>query len=451
MSQATEILYGGAAGGGKSHLMRVCAVAWCMQISGLLVYLFRRISGDLIKNHMEGVGGFREMLAPLMQSGHCQIRNDAEIIFWNGAKIFLCHCQYEKDKYKYQGAEMHVLMVDELTHFSESIYQYLRGRVRLGGLSIPDTVQTPFPRILCGSNPGGVGHAWVKKTFVDYVAPMELKQTSAPEGGMVRQYIPAKLADNPTMTINDPHYADRLEGLGNPALVAAMKDGNWDIIDGAYFADFARDKHVLKPFHIPHHWARIVAFDWGYAAPFAVLWGAVSDGTEKTADGKPIPKNAIVVYREYYGGDNNVGVRLAADEIADEIKRKSGKERFALMVADPAIFAQNGGISIAETMSNRGVVFYPADNKRVAGWQQIQMRLNGTAQSEHAPLLFVFEQCKHLIRTLPELQHDEHKIEDIDTAMEDHAADALRYLCMTRQLATSAPSENERLPNWLAI
>ena len=205
LSKATEILYGGAAGGGKSHLMRVVAIMMCMAVAGIQVYIFRRVSDDLRKNHLEGPSGLRAMLSPLMVSGHCKFNDSKGIFeFWNGAKIYLCHCQHEKDMYKYQGAEIHVLLMDELTLFTEQIYKFLRGRVRLGGLAVPSEYTGKLPLILCGSNPGNIGHVWVKKTFVDFAPPMEITRTPAAEGGMLRQYIPAKLADNPTLAANDP-------------------------------------------------------------------------------------------------------------------------------------------------------------------------------------------------------------------------------------------------------
>nr|DAO85977.1 MAG TPA: Large subunit terminase [Caudoviricetes sp.] len=455
LSRATEILYGGAAGGGKSHLMRVVALMLCMAVDGLQVYLFRRVSDDLRKNHLEGVSGLRSMLAPLMQSGHVKFNDSKGIFeFWNGAKIYLCHCQHEKDMYKYQGAEIHVLLIDELTLFTESIYRFLRGRVRLGGLQVPKEYRHKLPLILCGSNPGNIGHAWVKAMFVDYAPPMEITRTPEAEGGMLRQYIPARLSDNPTLLENDPQYESRLAGLGSPSLVAAMKNGDWDIVDGAYFAEFRRERHVLPPFSLPVHWPRIMAFDWGYAKPFCVLWGAVSDGTLRLpGTSRLLPKNAVVVYREWYGstGEANVGLRLPANEIAAGIKRMSRDERFAQMVADPAIFASNGGESQAETMQKAGVQFWPADNKRVAGWQQVHLRLQGTEGSEGEPLLYVFDTCRDLIRTLPALQHDKHNPEDVDSEMEDHAPDTLRYLCMTRVISPPQRQQRHERPDWLKI
>jgi len=277
-SKATEILYGGAAGGGKSHLMRVALIIWCATIAGLQVYLFRRVSKDLLSNHMEGPNGFRNLMAPWVRFGFCRIV-DNEIRFWNGSKIFLSHCQHEKNMYDYDGVEIHVLVIDELTHFTEKIYRFLRGRVRAVGLpELPDELKGCFPRILCGTNPGNIGHLWVKRSFIDNCDPLEIRQMLPKEGGMLRQYIPALLEDNPSMMRDDPTYEAKLHGLGSDALVKAKRWGIWDIIEGAYFENWDKDKHVLKPFTIPAHWLIFRSFDWGSAKPFSVGWYAMSDG-----------------------------------------------------------------------------------------------------------------------------------------------------------------------------
>ncbi len=432
-SDATEILYGGAAGGGKSHLMRCCAIAWAVDIPGIQIYLFRRTYPDLWKNHMEGPSSFPALLGEWISSGFVKLNlGDSQVIFGNGSKIHLCHCQNEKDVFKYQGAEIHALLIDELTHFSEKIYRFLRGRCRLGAFSnsIPEKWVGQFPRIMAGANPGGIGHHFVKATFIDGVVPLVKRKMDKREGGMVRQYIPARLDDNPTM---DDGYADKLSGLGNEALVRAMLDGDWEIVAGAYFTEFSRDKHVIKPFSIPVHWTRYRAFDWGSAKPFACYWIAVSDGTVGG-----YPHGALIVYREYYGmkdGEPNKGLKLPADRVANEIKRRDGKEtteQSGWGVADPAIFAEDGGPSIAETMRKEGVRWRSADNKRKAGWEQVRIRLNG--DDDDVPLLYVFETCVHLIRTLPALQHDDHDPEDVDSDQEDHGPDALRYGCMARPI-----------------
>jgi hypothetical protein len=211
--------------------MRIAAILWCTQIPGLQVYLFRRIKEDLVKNHVEGPKGFRTLLAGWVNCGFVEIIED-EIKFWNGSKIYLCHCKDEKHRFKYLGAEIHVLLIDELTTFTDTIYRFLRGRVRAVGLpQLPKEYQGKFPRIICSSNPGNIGHLWVKTAFIDGVREMVIRQMPDTEGGMKRQYISAKLEDNPSMATDDPNYRSRLRGLGSETLVKAMEKGDWDVIE----------------------------------------------------------------------------------------------------------------------------------------------------------------------------------------------------------------------------
>lgn len=342
-SRATEILYGGAAGGGKSHLLRAASIVWCATIPGLQVYIFRRLSDDLTKNHMEGPSGFPAMLAEWMAAGYCKINWSRNFIeFWNGAKIHLCHCQYEKDVTKYQGAEIHVLMIDELTHFTETIYRYLRARCRIGGLAVPDNMKGLFPRVVCGSNPGGIGHNWVKSTFIDIAAPQTVVPMPKESGGMLRQYIPAKLSDNPTLAENDPDYADRLSGLGSPELVRAMLEGDWNIVAGGALDDVWTQRVVVPRFKVPQSWHVDRSFDWGSSHPFAVTWFAEADGTEAMmGDGTKWcpPRGSLVMCHEWYGASGaNVGLKLAPREVAKGIQ-----ERERLLLAGQWVTAIKSG------------------------------------------------------------------------------------------------------------
>ena len=452
LTRATEVLYGGAAGGGKSHLMRVAMVAWCIGIAGVQCYLFRRTSDDLGKNHMEGPSGFRALLSDWVTKGLVSFNEQkGHISFKNGSKIFLCHCQHEKDRFKYQGAEMHVLMIDELTHFTETIYRYLRGRVRLGGLKVQAQYEGLFPRIICGSNPGGVGHNWVKSMFIDNAPPMEITPMSKAEGGMLRQYIPAKLDDNPTLAENDPDYIDRLSGLGNAALVRAMRDGDWDIVAGGALDDvWDRTRHVLAPFEIPSSWMIDRSFDWGSSKPFSVGWWAESDGTEATLrDGtkKTWPKGTVFRIAEYYGwnGRPNEGCKLLAVEVARKIKEIEQhifpKRSVTPGPADPAIFAAENGVCIADDMARAGVRWVPADNRpgsRASGLEAIRRMLKaGLSFPMEEPGLFVFDTCTHFIRTVPVLPRNERKTDDVDSDAEDHIYDESRYRLMRRKSSTT--------------
>jgi len=376
------------------------------------------------------------MLAVWAQAGLVTILED-EIRFWNGAKIWLCHCKDEKHRFKYLGAEIHVLLIDELTTFTDVIYRFLRSRVRAPGLALPDEYKGMFPRILAGSNPGNIGHVWVKAGFVDLLKPCEPKQMSDSEGGMLREYIPAKLADNPSMSEDDPDYVRRLRGLGSEALVKAMENGDWDVIEGAFFDNWSEDLKV-KPFSIPDHWLRFRSFDWGSAKPFSVGWWAVV--SEPYIHGnRVLPTGALVRYLEWYGAKKdennltipNTGLKLTAEMVGDGIRERT-TTKVDYSVADPAIFTEDGGPSIEERM---GIPFSPADNKRVAskghigGWDQMRDRING---QDGKPMIYYFDTCADSARTIPALQHDQHRPEDIDTNMEDHAADEWRYACMSR-------------------
>ena len=422
--------------------MRIAAIVWCTAIPGLQVYLFRRIRDDLNKNHMEGPKGFRSMLAGWVAQGWCSIVED-EIRFWNGAKIYLCHCKDEKDIYKYQGAEIHVLLIDELTHFTESMYRFLRNRVRMVGVVVPPQYAGQFPRILCGANPGNVGHLWVKATFVTSGQPMELRMMPAIEGGMLRQYIPARLEDNPSMTVDDPGYEMRLEGLGSAALVQAMRWGDWDVIEGAFFDCWDAKRHVVTPFEVPKDWTRLRSGDWGSAKPFSFGWWAVVGEKFRTPQGVWLPRGCLVRYREWYGcqpGKPNTGLKLHAEKVGEGLWSKEANDpKLSYGVLDPAAFSEDGGPSINERIrigSGSKIYFRPADNKRVpgrgamGGWDQMRARLIG--DGDGLPMIATFSTCADSIRTIPALQHDSAKPEDLDSNMEDHAADEWRYGCMSR-------------------
>jgi hypothetical protein len=452
LTPATEILYGGAAGGGKSHLMRVAAIYWCSKIPGLQVYLFRRLSDDLAKNHMEGHSGFPALLAELVEAKLVKIRTQpSSIEFWNGAKIHLAHCQYEKDMVKYQGAQIGVLLIDELTHFTDTIYRYLRARCRLGGMKLPAEFAGQFPRIICGSNPGGVGHNWVKASFIDGSPPLEVRQMPSDEGGMKRVYIPAKLSDNPSMAESDPNYMQSLEGLGNAALVRAMRDGDWDIVAGGMFDDvWDREKHVIKPFAIPASWRIDRSFDWGSSKPFSVGFWAESDGTEAVMeDGtkRTFPRGTLFRIGEWYGwnGKPNTGLKMSDSGIADGIVKHQTdmgiQARIRPGPADSSIFDETNGDSPAKIQERHKVRWEKADKSpgsRKRGWQLLRGRLLASkAERMEEPGLFVFETCRQFIRTVPVLPRSDRDADDVDTDAEDHIADEVRYRILAVKRHTS--------------
>jgi hypothetical protein len=445
-STATEILYGGAAGGGKSHLLRSAAIVWCSEIPGLQVYLFRRLSDDLFKNHMTGPGSFPELLGPWLQSGRAVYNGSKNnITFWNNSCIWMCHCQYEKDVFKYQGAEIHVLLMDELTHFTEYIYRYLRGRCRLGGLKIPAKYAGMFPRIICGSNPGGIGHTFVRRMFINCAAPMQIVSQSKKEGSMLRQFIPALIQDNPTLMNNDPGYLERLEGLVRPDLVKAMKLGDWNIVAGGALDDLWTEKLRLPRFKVPAGWRVDRSLDWGSAAPFSVGWWAEADGTNaELPDGTVFcpPKGTLVRIAEWYGTPEvgtNAGLRLGSEAVADGIKEREELLRLQNWIrghvnpgpADNAIESKDddSSDSIGKKMRARGVHWKSSDKtpgSRKIGLQLVRDRLTNTLKGE-GPGIYFCENCTATFATLPVLPRDPHDLEDVDSKSEDHIYDEVRY------------------------
>lgn len=442
-TEATELLYGGAAGGGKSHYIRISAIRWAMCVPGIQVYLFRRTFPDLQANHLRGPSSLLVLLGDFLQSGHVKFKQqDNEFTFWNGSSIKLCHCQYENDVIKYQGAEIHVLLMDELTHFTAYIYQFLRSRVRMAGLNVPAEYRPRLPRIECGSNPGSVGHAWVKATFVSPCEPMKVWRTPAGQGGMLRQYIPARLSDNPTLEKDDPNYLSRLEGLGTPELVRAMRDGDWDIVAGQAFEKLNRDLHGLTPFDVPPHWLRFRAMDWGSSKPFSVGWWCVAS-EDYLHDGKVIPKGALIRYREWYGwnGQADTGLRMESAEVAQQIKVRDAGDKITYSVADPAIWNRSDGPSVAERMAAHGVIFERGNNDRINGYLELRQRIAGDGER---PMLYAFTTCHDgFWRTMPNIVMDDRRPEDIDTTQEDHCVDECKYAAMSRPWAKPSPKVKE--------
>jgi hypothetical protein len=422
---ARELLYGGSAGGGKSHLARVMAIMYCAMIPGFSVYIFRREWDDLKKNHMEGEHGFRAMLAGLVNSGQVEIV-EKEIRFTNGSKIFLCHAQHEKDVYGYQGAEMPFIILEEATQFSEFMIRFLRSRNRMPGelkAKIPKEFVASFPKILYTSNPGGVSHEFFKKNFIEALPKYtqhgdQIIQAPPEEGGYTRVFIPARLDDNPSL--DKQEYTNTLMGLKNPIMVRAYLEGDWNIHSGSYFNMFG-GKHILEPFSIPQHWNKFIGFDWGYRSPFSAVWIAISSGKDDQGLEHPVPKGAIVVYRVWEDKE------LSNEEIGKGLALRSAGENYVSAEADNQIFDATRGIPINDGIKQGGFyLFSPADKTRVPGWQEIIRRL--LAKPE--PTLYIFRTCSELITAIEAAQVDVKNPEDLDTTGNDHSLDALRYAVM---------------------
>ena len=438
---ARQVLFGGAVGGGKSTAGRWDLITIAIRCPGAQCYIFRRTLVELEANHIRFI---RSDLPPELGQWN---ENRKSFEFINGSRIVCGYAESDRDVERYQGAEIHAMLIDEAGQFTAYQISFLRSRNRLGSWAPPkDSVfEKQLPRIIMTANPGGVSHNFLLQNFIE-PAPAEqifydasTRVPGDPESkGWPSIFIPAKMADNKYL---EKDYAGSLGGLPEE-LARALRDGDWNIVVGSYFGDvFRNELHVLKAFEIPKHWLRFRAYDHGSAAPFACYWLAHATEEHVLDSGKVVPEGALVVYREYYGGANNRGLKMTAEAIAAEIRsREKGDPKINYGVGDPSVWKIDGGPSIGERMMKMGITWRKADNSRIAGWDSLRRRLMG---DDGMPALFFFDNCVHMIRTLPLLTHDRHRIEDVDTTMEDHAADALRYACMSRPYLTQAPVEDE--------
>lgn len=431
---ATEVLYGGAAGGGKSHLMRVASIMWCLMVAGLQVVIFRRKYGDLMENHWRGDTSFPALLAHAQKAGECKII-EGRITFKNGSTISLHHCQHEKDVYNHQGAEFHVLIMDELTHFTEFMYRFLRSRCRMNASMrerMAPHLRGLFPRILCGANPGNIGHLWVKRTFVAQ-GPHTIVKVDKSEGGKLRCFIPAKLSDNPSL--DQEEYESTLSGLGDPVLVRAMLDGDWKIVAGAMFGDRWRDNlHVIDPFPIPIDWPIWMGGDDGYYAPASVHW--------LTKD--PNTKTIYVIAELYKAGmlPNEMSEKIKT--IQGRIPRWNGREsipnRDAMRgLMDSAAWADTGAsdahgqkvVTRGAQLVASGIPFQKADKWKDSPMHRAQNLQTLLARNEKDPRgmpgIRFFRHCYMAIETIPALPRDKNDPERVDTDAEDHAFDSVTY------------------------
>jgi hypothetical protein len=357
----------------------------------------------------------------------------------NGARLRFAYLDKDADADGYQGHSYTRVYVEEIGTFpNRAPINRLMATLR-SGQGVP-----------CGfratGNPGGPGHHHVKQRYID-PAPGGYKIIREPfkdpfSGQTIereRVFIPSKVTDNPSL---GGEYIANLQMSGSEQLVRAWLEGDWSVIDGAFFDQWSMSKHVLRPFAIPSEWLRFRSMDWGYATPFSIgWWTLVADHhyAENVYGQKvTIPRGAIIRYREWYGSKNssNTGLRIEAEEVAEGIRAREKDETVAYGVLDPSAFNRTSGPSYAERMHTRGVTFRRADNTRVAkrgaisGWDAMRARLRG--QEDGSAMLYTFDTCREFIRTVPLCQHDRDNPEDMDTDGEDHAADETRYACMSR-------------------
>lgn len=448
-----ELFFGGARGGGKSDFLlgdyavdvRSYGEAW----QGIL---FRASYPELEELIRRG-----RQIFPAMYPGARYHEGRREFLFPGGAVLKMRYLERDADADAYQGHQYAWIGWDELAkRATPYAYNALKACLR-------SAAPIPNKRIRSTGNPGGSGHQWVKAYFAIDRHPFGGLPLDDPASGMTRMFVRSRVQDNRILLANDPGYVARLRGVGSDSLVLAWLEGDWDAIAGAFFDGWSAERHVVRPFAVPEGWTRFRALDWGFAKPFSVGWWAVASDPWRIAPAEAggreivVPRGALLRYREWYGvktkpdgtREPNVGLRLTAEQVAEGIlarERPEERELIRYGVADPSTFAQDGGPSIAERLFRAGVAFRPADNARVSrggamgGWDQMRARLAGDGER---PAIFCFSSCEDSIRTIPSLQHDRDKAEDLDTDGEDHAADEWRYACMSRPWAAPTPTPTE--------
>lgn len=445
------LAFGGSRGGGKSHAVRIKAIKFCLDYPGIIVMIVRKTYPELQANHIKPLTELLNCYAPKKADRFASYNDQKkEMRFPNGSMIIFKYLDTAKDAERFQGTECDILCVDEATQQAEEDITKLKACVR--GVN-------GFPKqIIYTANPGGAGHAWFKRLFIDRAFN---ESENAEEYG----FIQSSVYDNIPLMKSNPDYVKQLEALP-PHLRDMWLYGNWDIYEGQFFEDFRtvpdliaahetgcdddrdtmlrehRWTHVIEPFDLNagerRGWNILRSYDFGYGKPFSCAWWAIDyDGT---------------MYRilELYGCTDtpNEGVKWTPDQQFKEIHRIETEHPWLMGrriegVADPAIWDASRGESIYDTACKYGVYFTPGDNQRLPGWMQFHYRLqfdeNGYSRC------YIFNTCKAFIRTIPLMIYDDHHPEDLDTDLEDHVADEARYAFMSRPVKPIRPVKQKQI------
>ena len=405
-SRATHTAYGGARGGGKSWAMRTKFVMLAERFPNLTLLLLRRTYQELRENH----------LVPLQRllNGIARYREaDKAFLFPNGSRIKLGYCDHESDTLQYQGQEYPVIGMEEATQFTEQ----QRDDMTMCNRSPRDDFT---PRMYYTCNPGGVGHAWVKRLFID----RDYREDEHPEDYV---FIPARVYDNKVLMSKDPTYVRKLEALP-PEKRRAMLDGDWNVFTGQFFKEWREEAHVIEPFPIPAHWLRFRAIDYGFDR-LACLWGTSDE------------HGNLYIYNEWCISDLTISAAVRGI-----LERSTGQEMCTYAPIDLTSKSHNTGVPRSETFAVCGLPLTIVSNSRINGWNNMAEWL--TIPDGGVPRLRIFSNCRELIKCLPLLQHDEKKVEDCATEPHNitHAPDALRYMLDGRPMPTEAPKPEIRRP-----
>lgn len=426
-----ELLYGGAAGGGKSEATIWDALKYGLQYPGSRQIIFRRTFPDLQRSIiMRTLQVYQKELGKYNQSKH-------EWIFVNGSIIELAYWDNDSNYMNYQGAEYDVIRWEELTQFEERWYVYMLSRLR---------GSKPYPRsVKSTTNPGGVGHSWVKRRFIDIGTPEQIHHVheTADDGSPLydrdnnpvvsrRIFIPANVYDNQALLDNDPGYLTRLMMLPDNERKQLL-EGDWDTFAGQYFSEFSRAVHVVEPFTIPHDWKRYRAMDEGYNDPFVCLWFAIDRD------------NNCYLYREF------VKSKLLSHEQADEvIRRTPDGEKIDYSVADTSFWnvGKQSGEAPFEIFAKKEVPIIQATKERINGWKRVREWIHVFDDTDPVSgeryknsKLKIFSNCLNAIESIPSMIVDDIHPEDIADHSLDHVPDAMRYFFMSRP----SPTEQKKL------
>lgn len=400
-STAFETLFGGAAGGGKSYGQLVDSFLYALKYPKSKQIIFRRTFPDLEKSLIRvSLEMYPQEVANYNSSKHTWK-------FKNGSIIDFGYIDKETDVYQYQSAEYDVIRFDELTHFTEYMYVYMISRCR-GANNFPKGLKS-------STNPGGVGHSWVKERFIDIGEPNKIHYFK--DGSRI--FIPSLIQDNMFLLQKDPDYLIRLQNLPEKEQKALLY-GDWDIFDGQFFTEFKREIHVIEPFKIPDSWRRFRTRDYGLDM-CAVLWIALDWNMNAYA------------YKEFYESD------LIVSSAAKKINAMTNEDIYC-DYAPPDLWNRNKdtGKSTADIFAENRQYLTKADNNRVTGWLAVHewLKIITDEQGQPTAKLKIFNTCKNLIRTLPALQHDEKNPNDVANEPHEltHIPDALRYFCTMWQL-----------------
>ena len=411
-----RVCYGGARGGGKSWVVRAKATLLALNYPGIKIIILRRTYADLWQNH---VLELRKLLEPDIATYR---DSEKAMVFPNGSRIRFGYCAAEADVLQYQGQEYDIMFLDEATQFTEYMYNCLVASNR-GANEFPH-------RMYLTCNPGGVGHAWVKRLFID-------RDYTAAENPDDYEFISAKVYDNTVLVDKDPEYVRMLETLPED-MRRAWLDGDWNVFAGQYFAEWRDDIHVIDPIEIPVWWRRYFAMDYGLDM-LAGYWIAV-DG-----------EGNGYVYREIYESG------LIASDAAMRIKEANGDDKIEQWLAPPDLWNRRNdtGRSVADIFMEQGIPLVKVDNDRINGWQDVHEWLKPrdsrdiiTGDKTRIAGLRFFRNCKQVIRCLPMVQYDAHKPNDVATEPHEltHAPDAIRYFCSGRPYAGQPPEKKHKLP-----